>query len=451
MIEFGARILLAGAVVVFAGATGLCGLPLALGVAVTVAALAFAAHALDERGLYDGAGAGLHAGLEALALALLLVSAGYAETLGFVVLVPYAWAAARRRAPWAAGAFAVAFALVGAYALLVGREPSPGLLLQAGGALTLGLLLAVHAAPEPVALAEAGTDETAELRSRFRALRDAYEHLERRSSGDAAAAAIARATTPDAMAQSVRDATSATGAVLFAPLDEGWQPVGRAGTIPGELEATCRNARPLQEQGAVLLFAGGRTVGAVWVPEEARDGIAAVADTLSVRLADRMEAEAERRKRRMAELRATLLEGGDSPDAVARAVASLVGADCVEFGTLGPGGAVVLGHHGPPCALPEALRHGTGPGLAGWMAAGSPLVWIADARQDERLDGTEALRARAAALALLPLNDGRAYAWAAWHASGVGRPTALTTMRAAEPTVRRWLEPRIVGRERLAA
>ena len=451
MLEFGARILLAGAVVALAGATGLCGLPLAIGVALAVVALAFAAYALDERGLYDGSGAGLHAGLEALAVSLLLVDAGRAEALGFFALIPYAWASARRRAPWSAGAFAVWFALVGAHAIVHGAEPPPGLLFQAGGALALGLLLACRAVPEDVPIAESAGAEIGELRARFRALRAAYDVLEDRSTIDAHAAALARATTPDAMAQSLRDATSATGAALFAPTDEGWQAVGRAGTVPEEFDGSFRTGRQLQEQGAILLFSAGKPVGAAWVPDEARDGITAIADTLSTRLADRMEAEAERRRRRVAELRMVLVEGGDSPDAVARAVAALVGADSVEFGTLGPQGATTLGRYGPPCGLPEALRHASGPGLKGWAAAGTPLVWISDARQDGRLDGMDALRARASSLALLPLNDGRAYAWAAWHASGIGRPSALTTMRAAEPTVLRWLEPRTARRNRLAA
>ena len=131
-----------------------------------------------------------------------------------------------------------------------------------------------------------GGNELADLRGRFRALRAAYEVLDRRSTDDAHSAALARATTPDAMAQSLRDATSATGAALFAPVEEGWQAVGRAGAVPEALDATFRSGRQLQEQGAVLLFAAGRTVGAAWVPEEARDGIAAVAETLSNRLAD---------------------------------------------------------------------------------------------------------------------------------------------------------------------
>lgn len=450
MIEFGARILLAGAMVLFAGATGLCGLPLATAVGAVVALLAFAAYALDERGLYDGAGAGLHAGLEALALSLLLEGMGRLNSLGFLVLVPYAWAAARRRAPWSAGAFALAFAPIGAHAILFQSEPPAGVLIQAGGVLAIGVLLACGPAPERLPTAEkGGVDETAELRSRFRALRAAYEVLESRSTGDAHAAALARATTPDAMAQSLRDATAAAGAALFAPLEEGWQAVGRAGAVPEALDATFRSGHQLQEQGAILLFSSGKAVGAAWVPEESRDRIAVVADTLSTRLADRMEAEAERRKRRMAELRMTLLEGGDSPDAVARAVAALVGADSVEFGAIGPMGPTALGRCGPPCTLPEALRHVSGPGLNGWVKAGMPIVWISDARQDGRLDGVESLRARSASLALLSLNEGRAYAWAAWHTAGAGRPNALTTMRAAEPTVKRWLEPS--RRDRLAA
>ena len=438
MFEFAARILLAGGAVFFAGGSGWVSFPLALGAGVVIGALAVAAHALHARGFYDGAGAGLHAGLEGLAVALMLVDAGRAESLGFLVLLPYAWVAGRRKAPWAAGAFAGAFALVGAYAILKGSEPTVPLLLQAGGALGLGLLLALRA--EEVPLAEAAPTEDLELRGRFRALREAYAVLERRTADDAHAATLARATTPDAMAQSLRDATGASGAALFAPVDDGWEAVGRAGAVPVELEETFRSGRALQEKGAVMLFAAGRPVGAAWLPEGSRDGLAGVADTLSSRLSDRLEAETERRRRRAAELRVTLIEGGDSPDEVARALGALVGADSVEFGMVGPFGATALGRFGPPCALPEALRHETGPGLDGWAAAGSPLVWVADARSDARLDGTDSLRARTAALALVPLGGGRAYAWAAWHVPGAGRPSALATMRAAEPVVVRWMD-----------
>lgn len=451
MLEFGARIVLAGGVVLIAGTTGLVGFPLALGVAAAIGLMALAAHALSAHGLYDGAGAGLHAGLEGLLVALLLVDAGRAEGFGFLALLPYAWAAGRRRAPWVAGAFAVAFALVAAHAMLERSEPSTALLVQAAGVLGLGLVLALR--DDEVPIAEAAPSEDAELRGRFRALREAYTVLERRSSNDAHAAALARATTPDAMAQSLRDATSASGAALFAPVDDAWEAVGSAGAVPEELGGPFRNGRALQEKGAVVLFAAGRPVGAAWLPEEARDGLAGVADTLSSRLADRMEAETERRRRRAAELRVTLIEGGDSPDEVARALAALVGADSVEFGVVGPFGTAALGRFGPPCALPQALRHESGAGLDGWAAGGSPLVWIADARHDERLDGTDSLRARTAALALVSLGDGRAYAWAAWHATGAGRPSALTTMRAAEPVVVRWIEQatRTTARERLAA
>ena len=106
------------------GITGFCGFPLALGVGIAVTLLALAAQALDARGLYDGAGAGLHGGLEALGVALLIGSRGELESLGFLALVPYAWVAARRRAGGGAGAFAVAFALVGAWAMIHRAEQS---------------------------------------------------------------------------------------------------------------------------------------------------------------------------------------------------------------------------------------------------------------------------------------------------------------------------------------
>lgn len=454
MLEFGARILIAGAMILLAGTTGAFGFSFAVGIAVAVGVLAIAGHALASRGLYDGAGAGLHTALEGFAIALLLVDGGRADSLGFLVLVPYAWAAARHRAPWAPGAFAGAFAIIGAYAILYRSEPSTPLLLQAGGALMLGLFLAAPTMIEvPAAESSVAPDETAELRSRFRALREAYNMLEARAKGDADTIALVRSASPEAMAQSLRDATSAAGAAIFAPTDEGWEVVGSAGTIPEEFREPIRNAREIQDKGAVLLFAGGRPVGAVWTPEETREGLTGVTDALAGKLSDRLEAESERRRRHAAELRVTLIEGGDAPDEVAYALASTIGADSVEFGVVGPLGATPLGHFGPPCGLPEAMRNENGPGLAGWAAAGTPLVWIGDARTDARLDGVEALRARAATLALVPLADGRAYVWAAWHTAGTGRPGSLKTMRGAEPVVVRWLE-RATGRsirDRIAA
>ena len=453
MFEFGARIVLAGGLVFFAGTTGLVGFSLAIGVASALGVMAVAAHALEAKGLYDGAGAGLHGALESLALSLMLVDAGLIERLGFLALAPYAWATVRRRAPWTAGAFAVAFALVSAYALLKRSEPSTGLILQAGGALVIGLLLSLRRDEAPYDIETVlPVAEDGELRGRFRALREAYTLLEERASRDVHASEIARAATPDAMAQTVRDATEASGAALFAPVDDGWQAIGRAGILPEELSEAFRSARSLQEQGATLFFAAGRAVGAAWVPEGSRNVLASLSEVLSTRLADRMAAEAERRKRRAAELRIELMEGGDSPDAVARALASLTGADSVEFGSLSAFGATPLGRFGPPCALPSALRHENGPGLDGWASAGKPTVWVSDARRDERLDGRDSLRARTAALALIPLGDGRAYAWAAWHTTGAARPTALSTMRAAETMVMRWIgEATVYERERLAA
>lgn len=453
MFEFGARIILAGLILLLAGATGAVGFSLALGAAIALGLMALAAHALHAHDLYDGPGAALHASLEGLVLALLITDLGRADSLGFLALVPYAWVAARRRAPWAPGAFAGAFALVAAHALSHRSEPPPAVLLQAAAALGFGLLLALRPNSTPVAEAIVPIEDL-EIRGRFRALREAYSLLESRSSSDAHAAALGRAKSFDAIAQTVRDATSAVGCVLLAPTDDVWQSIGSAGSVPTEISGPYRSGRAAQEKGAVMLFAAGRPVGAVWVPEEARDGLAAIAESLSVRLSDRMEAELERRKRRSVELRATLVERGDSPEAVARALAEAIGADSVEIGVIGPFGPSPLGVFGPPCALPNALRHETGPGLAGWVASGAPLVWVADARSDARLDGGQALRARTAALALTPLADGRAYAWAAWHTPGVGRPTALATMRATDAIVDRWIvgASRVVGsREGLAA
>ena len=438
MFEFGARILLAGATVFAAGTLGSFGFPLAVVVGVAVGLMALAAHALESRGLYEGAGAGLHGALEGFAIALLLVDAGRADALGFLALLPYAWAAVRHRAGWNPGAFAIAGLLIGADALVHRGDPSPALLFQAGGVLALGLVLGLRAEEAPVE-ATVVVDEDAELRGRFRALREAYGVLERRAETDTHAAALSRAVGFDAIAQVVRDATAAVGAVLYAPADDGWVPLGSAGNLAPEVREPCPNLRLLQERGAAPLFAAGRPVGAVWVPDEARDGLSALSEALAGRFAARAEVEAERRARRVAELRIALMESGDGPDAAARALAASIGADSLEFGIVGPFGATARGRTGAPCGLPEALRHETGPGLPGWSTAGAPLVWIAEARNDPRLDRTLTLRARTAALALVPLDGGNAYVWAAWHTAGIGRPASMAALRNAEPVLAQWL------------
>jgi hypothetical protein len=444
MYEFGARVLLAGVTILVAGTTGAIGFPLAVGVALALGLLAVAGYALDAQGLYDGAGAGFHAGLDGFCIALLLTEAGVAESLGFVALLPYVWAVARRRATWPAGAFSLAFSLVAAHALLKHSDPPVSLLLPAGGVLLLGLALALPKASDtPVAEAPI-VYEDLELKGRFRALREAYSVLEQRSKDDGHVAALVRATTPQGVAQAIRNATGAAGAAIFVPTEDRWELFGSAGTVPAEVLTTL-SFRSIQAQGATLLFDAGRPVGAIWTPEESRDGLASLSEVLAERFASRIEIESERKRRQEAEMRVTLVEGGGTPDAVAQALAASIGADSVEFGVVGPFGTTPIGLFGPPCGLPGAMRHESGTGLAGWIAAGTPIVWIGDARNDERMDGAAALRARATAMGLVPLSEGRAYVWAAWNNAGTGRPSALAAMRAAEPVVNRWLT-QAVGR-----
>ncbi|RYG23282.1 hypothetical protein EON82_14505 [bacterium] len=342
------------------------------------------------------------------------------------------------------GAICGAFALVAAHALLRQSEPPLSVLLPAGGVLLLGLALSLPiVGDEPIAEVTV-VNEDEELKGRFRALREAYSVLEQRSKEDADMVAFVRADTPQAAAQAIRNATQASGAALFVPVDDRWELYGSAGTVSGELLESF-TSRALQAHGASLLFAAGRAVGAVWTPEESRDGLAGLSEVLAARFADRLEVDTERKRRKAAEVRATLVEGGGSPDEVAQALALAIGADSVEFGVVGSSGTTSIGVFGPPCGLPGAMRHETGLGLPGWVAAGAPIVWIGDARNDRRLDGAAALRARASTIGLVPLASGRAYVWAAWHSVGAGRTSALSTMRAAEPVVTRWLT-QAVGR-----
>lgn len=438
MYEFGARVLLAGAIIVVAGTTDALGFSLGVGVAVALGLMAVAAYWLDGQDLYDGAGAGLHAGLEGFCLALLLTDAGLAESLGFLTLVPYVWAVARRRATWPAGAICLACSLVAAHALVRHSEPSVSLLLPAAGVLALGLLLALPVETDHPAAEEPIVFEDPELKGRFRALREAYSVLEQRSKGDGDVAALVRASTPQGVAQAIRNATGAAGAAIFVPTEDRWELYGSAGTVSSELVKTL-SLRSLQAQGATVLFGSGQPVAAVWTPEESRDGLVSLSEVLAARFADRVEIDSERKRRQAAEMRTLLIEGGGTPDAVAQALAASIGADSVEFGVVGATGTTPIGIFGPPCGLPSAMRHEAGTGLAGWVAAGTPIVWIGDARNDERLDGAAALRARATALGLVPLSNGRAYVWAAWNSAGAGRPSALSAMRAAEPVVTRWL------------
>lgn len=448
MLEFGVRVLLAGAIVFVAGVFGLFDFGWTCGAAIGFGLLALLS--LPEiRKEHPGATASLHGSLDAVAVAVLLASSDRSESLGFLAMLPYAFVAVRHGASWKVGALSVPLALVAGQALVQHSDPSAGLLLQGGAVLILGFVLGaarplVQEYSGPMVLASPLSADD-ELRARNRALREAVDLLRRRSEEASHTAALLRAPSGDAIAQAVRNATLAEGAALFVASSEGFAPVGVAGILPPDLNAV-HSSRDLQTEGATILHADGIPVGAIWVNEEARSLLPSLANALAERLKELVRAVVVRKIEREAAARTDLIGHADDPLAVAAALAEQVRATSLEFGLVGPDGPVPMGQYGPPCALTEALRNGDGTGLAGWAAAGAPMVWISDVRADNRLDRSRALRARASTFALVSLADGRAYAWAAWNEPGVAKPAAIAELKTAETALNRW-----IGRIKAAA
>src|SRR5687768_1006753 len=99
MVELGARLLIAGAILFTAGVLGALDLDFAWKVSAAVGAIAIFGWRLEVKGLKNPGIAGFFAVADCYAIALTLANAGQLANLGFLVLGPCAYAAAKHRSP----------------------------------------------------------------------------------------------------------------------------------------------------------------------------------------------------------------------------------------------------------------------------------------------------------------------------------------------------------------
>jgi putative methionine-R-sulfoxide reductase with GAF domain len=456
MFEFSARILLAGGIV-FAASFGLFDFDLAWKAAAALGALGIFGHRLEARGMRNPGIAGFFAVADAFVVSWLLGAAGALEGLGFLVLAPCVWAAARHRARPLHMAPLASASLLATHALQSGLAMPPKLLLaQAAAILLVGLILPQtpekneEPAPQPMSLAQPVENALLELREKYRQLREAYQDLDRRSRRDRISARLhearegSRATFYTRVAAKVAELTGARGLVLYtvAQFAETMVVRSTSGTVddavadmslPIDLkrgiafvedstEKMLACVRP--ESGArwrnIVLGHEGRVVGMLSMSHDDPDALdeavrtaEEIAPAAAAILADEARRERFERRVREAELMydlGVLCHGaGSRPDLAARVVrelAELLRLDHAAVYLLDGDGSILLSQQGARVRLIDQMSFAKGGGVAGWRAIGAPELLLFDVRADSRCPAKEALRARVGSYAVVPLSVG---------------------------------------------
>lgn len=433
---------------------------LAWRVAVLSATLALVQALVARRGLRGPGVASLFAVLDAGMLAVGVASAQALEPLGFLVLIPCAYAVARHGASSALLA-PVAVSLVVAAHNVFAREPmGPIGLAQLAGVLIVGLLLnqgrivltveqapAVPEVPSPVT--EPEPSGFLELRENYRRLRDHCLHVERRAQRDQLTATLVDAMfssgdrLPHRLAQRLRELTGVEGVVVATAAQLMDSMVVRA--VSGEVDAPLRTVRfpvpsswpeaqvrqavsalldTLPEANGrrrcanVVLKAHGRVLGVVCLsdpePERLREGLEraeAAAGIVGKLLFEDVESEHLRVRARCAELLytvATVSAGSTTPAAMAarivRELGDLVDVDHLAIWMRDGDDAISLASCGARCPLLEAMSFATGPGLAGWYGVGMPELWLMDTAEDARCPRAEAVKRRTGSYLAVPIS-----------------------------------------------
>lgn len=489
MVELSIRLLAASTAVLLAGWLGRPEFDVAWKVGALVVVYATLIYRIDRKGLLNPGFAGFAAVADAFAIAFLVGSAGLLESMGFLVLAPCAYAAARYgslptgMAPLAASAVLCAHATLG-----TGQGTDLKVLVQAGAVMLVGLLLNhrrivmtvtrdvpvaaefPHRGPEPEGFME--------LRENFRKLRDAYKDLERRSRRDRLVAQLqdARLAKGDRflprLAARVQELTGAQSVGLYSVAQYADSLVVRAvcGDMPEamrtegfDVEATLAPGQIRHAVGKlldtvlsdadrsrvehVLLTDGGAVSGMLVVRHERADHLseareraeelAPFAAALIREHDDRASHDRRLRETEVLYETAVVSAGSETPiglcGRVVRHAAELLEVD--HFGVFLVEGhdAMPMTHSGVPLRLLEEMKFEEGQGVRGWLAAGAPVLALHDAGRDVRLDPTLALKKRIHSFCLVPLQYGEkpcGFLTAAAHRVGGVDVSDLSTLRA---------------------
>jgi GGDEF domain-containing protein len=300
--------------------------------------------------------------------------------------------------------------------------------------------------------ANAPHQELADLEASFRDLTDSARDLEKRSRRDRACvqlfeSAARQSSSPfAAIASRIHDLTGVEGVGVYTVSQTGDALVARgtAGDVDpsvneagiqiprraadADIDAQVRSAIGLSRDpdsktkfAAVLLKLRGKVVGmvtlfhssAIELDASARQA-SETSEFLAELVSDQAAREDDRRRMREAELLytvATTTIGAATPASLAarvvRDLAEAVRLDHLSVWSLENGQATQLALEGGDHRIVEEIRFAQGQGVEGWIKSGSPVLSIANARNDGRIPSQEALKRRIGGLLIVPLEFGR--------------------------------------------
>ncbi len=448
MVEFYLRLGVAGGVLALAFGTGTLDMRFALCWAAAVAALGFLNDRLGARGVKNPGIAGFFAVGDAALIAMLLGASGQLATLGFLTLAPALVAVLRH------GASPIGVApLTAAVLLPVSGIYSPGtlgmpLLLQMLGVLALGLIpLRSVEDREEASPSVLDADGIAQMRERYRTLRDSYRDLERRARKDRLLAQLAdlRAGQSEGFYQrltlklqgllgadrlALYCVAEYAGALVIRAIQGDFPEVREEEALridlaqaPGQIRhavdkvLASHGAGDLRRYANVLLTHRGRMLGALAIKEADPSKLheicllaEEVAPSLAAILAEELQREEHTRRLKEAELLYAISALGrgaatraDLGERVAQELAGSLRLDHVAIYTLENGDASPVAEIGEGPSLLEGMRFEKGHGVEGWLASGAGEVILPDARGEAVERG---LRGGLGSFCLLPLMDG---------------------------------------------
>lgn len=460
MVELGARFLIAGAILFISGMFGVLDFDFAWKAAAAIATIGVFGYLLERKDLKNPGVAGFFAVADCYAIALLLARAGHLPDLGFLVLAPCAFAAARHQSPPNFMAPLAASSLLVSHAIFSeGKMPGQMLLAQACGLLVVGLLFSqtkiVTIPGEPIMNLQDSDivlerDDYLELRENFRKLRDAYRDLEFKSRRGRMIAIIddARAGSGEKLFQrlsnKIKEVTGADHVAVYTVAQYAEQLVVRATTTgypaelsdvslrvdldlaPGQIKhrveqslLAIKSDTERTRVANVILIESGRVVGMITLGHteplklaEAQEKADEIAPYIAAFIQEEIKAESERRRLRETELLyevATVTAGATNVTSLAsrvvRELFETIEADHVGVFLLEGNEAIQLANQGARTRLLDALKLSGGAGLGGWLSSDSPEIIVFDARDDHRVDAQEALKRRVGSFILLPLTS----------------------------------------------
>jgi GGDEF domain-containing protein len=290
-----------------------------------------------------------------------------------------------------------------------------------------------------------------DLEAQFRTLTDSARELEKRSRRDRAcvqffeSAARQKSNPIAGLASRIQDVSGAEGVAVYTMARAGdalvirstagsVDPTINEASIQIPLRATevevmhgvqnainsARGADAKTKFSTVLLRLKGRLVGMLTLfhpsgieLEASTRRVNESADFLAELLLDQVAREDDRRRMREAELLygvATTVTGATTPGTlaarVARDLAEAVKLDHLSVWAIEGGVATQLAHEGNEHRIFEEINFAQGLGVDGWLRNGAPVISIADARNDARIQSQEALKRRIGGLLIVPLEFG---------------------------------------------